>query len=70
MKSKTAHALMGCGHPPPNDASPERAEFLIEWFLENFEGRRAPFPRKCFASVAHWMRVWLEKRQEERKPHG
>jgi len=36
-----------------------RAEFLINWFLEVFNGRYAPYPHRCFAGIANQMRVLL-----------
>lgn len=37
----------------------QRAEFLTNWFLEVFKGRKAPFPRRCFKGIAHHMEELL-----------
>jgi len=36
-----------------------RAEFLANWFLSVFNGRKAPFPRRCFKGVASMMEELL-----------
>jgi hypothetical protein len=36
-----------------------RAEFLTNWFLSVFNGRKAPFPRRCFKGVASMMEEML-----------
>ena len=36
-----------------------RAEFLSNWFLEVFNGRKAPFPRRCFKGIAQHMKAML-----------
>ena len=36
-----------------------RAEFLTNWFLEVFKGRKAPFPRRCFKGIAQHMEELL-----------
>ena len=36
-----------------------RAEFLTNWFLEVFKGRKAPFPRRCFKGIAQHMEDFL-----------
>ena len=36
-----------------------RAEFLTNWFLEVFKGRKAPFPRRCFNGIAQHMEELL-----------
>ncbi len=33
----------------------QRAEFLANWFLEVFKGRKAPYPRRCFKGIAKHM---------------
>lgn len=33
----------------------QRAEFLANWFLEVFKGRKAPFPRRCFKGIVYYM---------------
>lgn len=37
----------------------QRAEFLTNWFLEVFTGRKAPFPRRCFNGIARHMEALL-----------
>lgn len=37
----------------------QRAEFLTNWFLEVFKGRKAPFPRQCFKGIAQHMKELL-----------
>jgi len=37
----------------------QRAEFLANWFLEVFKGRKAPFPRRCFKGIAQQMETLL-----------
>jgi hypothetical protein len=37
-----------------------RAEFLIKWFLDVFNGRKAPFPRRCFRGIAFHMEEFLK----------
>jgi len=37
-----------------------RAAFLMNWFLSVFEGRKAPFPRRSFKGVAHYMEQFLK----------
>ncbi len=37
----------------------QRAQFLIKWFLDVFEGHQAPYPRKCFQGIALHMKDWL-----------
>jgi hypothetical protein len=37
----------------------QRAEFLANWFLEVFKGRKAPFPRRCFRGIARHMEELL-----------
>jgi hypothetical protein len=37
----------------------QRAEFLTNWFLEVFKGRKAPFPRRCFRGIAQHMEKLL-----------
>ena len=37
----------------------QRAEFLTNWFLEVFNGRKAPFPRRAFKGIAHHMEELL-----------
>ena len=37
----------------------QRAEFLTNWFLEVFKGRKAPFPRRCFRGIALHMEELL-----------
>ena len=37
----------------------QRAEFLNNWFLEVFNGRKAPFPRRCFKGIAYHMQELL-----------
>jgi len=38
----------------------QRAEFLIKWFLDVFNGREAPFPRRCFRGIAFHMEEFLK----------
>ena len=33
-----------------------RADFLMNWFLQVYDGRKAPFPRRSFRPVANLMR--------------
>jgi hypothetical protein len=42
----------------------QRAEFLTNWFLEVFKGRKAPFPRRCFKGIAHHMEELLASGQQ------
>jgi len=35
----------------------QRAEFLIKWFLDVFENRKAPYPRRCFRGIAYHKEV-------------
>lgn len=37
-----------------------RAAFLMNWFLKVFNGRKAPFPRRSFKGVAHYMEQLLK----------
>ena len=37
----------------------QRAEFLTNWFLKVFNGRKAPFPRRCFKGIAQHMEELL-----------
>ena len=37
----------------------KRAEFLTNGFLEVFNGRKAPFPRRCFKGIAQYMEALL-----------
>ena len=37
----------------------QRAEFLTNWFLEVFNGRKAPFSRRCFKGIAQHMKELL-----------
>ena len=39
----------------------QRAEFLTNWFLEVFKGRKAPYPRRCFKGIAHHMEELLAR---------
>lgn len=38
-----------------------RAAFLMRWFLDVYDNRRAPYPAKSFRSVAHGMRDFVSK---------
>lgn len=38
----------------------QRAEFLIRWFLDVFENRKAPYPRRCFRGIAYHMKEFLD----------
>lgn len=40
-----------------------RAEFLIKWFLNVFNGRKAPFPRRCFKGIACHMENLLSDKK-------
>jgi hypothetical protein len=37
-----------------------RAEFLIRWFLDVFQNRKAPYPRRCFRGIAYHMEEFLQ----------
>jgi hypothetical protein len=36
-----------------------RAEFLIKWFLDVFNGHKAPYPQRCFRGIAFHMQEFL-----------
>jgi hypothetical protein len=38
----------------------QRAEFLIKWFLDVFNGRKAPYPRRCFRGIAYHMEEFVK----------
>lgn len=38
----------------------QRAEFLMKWFLDVFNGRKAPHPRRCFRGIAYHMEEFLK----------
>lgn len=52
-----------------NTLKEQRAEFLIKWFLDVFDGRKAPFPKKAFNPVANQMREWLNNEKVEDNEH-
>lgn len=38
----------------------QRAEFLIRWFLDVFNGHKAPYPGRCFRGIAFHMDEFLK----------
>ena len=38
----------------------QRAEFLMKWFLDVFENRKAPYPSRCFRGIAFHMKEFLK----------
>lgn len=43
----------------PNPA--KRGDYLINWFLSVFDGRKAPYPKHAFHGLAHHMREHLAR---------
>lgn len=37
----------------------KRADFLLNWFLKVYDGRKAPLPRRAFRGIASLMREHL-----------
>jgi hypothetical protein len=52
-------AILERSEPITNKQRLQRAEFLANWFLEVFKGRKAPFPRRCFKGIAQHMEELL-----------
>jgi hypothetical protein len=46
-----------------------RGDYLMNWFLEVFNGRKAPFPRKCFKAIACLMEEHLASGGEYAKKY-
>lgn len=46
-----------------------RAEFLMNWFLEVFEGRKAPFPRYCLKGISFHMKELLKNSKQYKKKY-
>ena len=38
----------------------QRAEFLMRWFLDVFNGHKAPYPMRCFRGIAFHMQEFLD----------
>lgn len=36
-----------------------RAEFLMKWFLDVFNGHKAPYPSRCFRGIAFHMQEFI-----------
>jgi hypothetical protein len=36
-----------------------RAEFLMKWFLDVFDNRKASYPSRCFRGIAYHMEEFL-----------
>ena len=61
MKAKDDHPFVSLERSEPMTVKQRlhRAEFLTNWFLEVFMGRKAPFPRRCFRGIAQHMEELL-----------
>jgi len=42
----------------PSDRE-KRAIWLMKWFLQVFDGHKAPYPQHCFRGIAYYMRAHI-----------